>query len=440
MSRKMMVDGKPFDMDSLFEDEVEETKGTNAPGQEAAVSEEWWKSIKPASESVRSVRPGEAIDVTVASIGTENILFTGDGLEGVISRDDFSADELAALKSGSPLRVHVVTAARKGERLSIEASREARVAATGGGSLDGLREAQAGGVPVSGKVTGENKGGFEVALQGAKGFVPFSQMELGTRLASDQYIGQTFQFLVTRVEGRNVVLSRTALQREEQQANQEKLLTSIEPGKVMNATVRKIESFGLFVELGAGLSALVPQSEASWSRGQSLQSRFSPGEQVTVKILKVESFQGRPRISASIKQADADPWDQLPDHVSPGKQVRGVVTRIAEFGAFVELLPGVEGLMHISEMSAKRRIHRPGEVVQAGQEVDVRILAVDRIKKRISVSMKEEGEVSSSARSPGKAAGAPVGAEDVPSTISIPAKTGSSSGALAAAFIKAGKK
>lgn len=441
MSKKMMVDGKPIDMDSLFEDAAAESAaapGKNSGGEQSRASDfneqEWWKNLDQMGrpgESQRNLRTGEAINVVVATIGSENILFTGEGIEGVISRDEFSPEELSAIKPGAAMRVHVVTAARKGGQLSVEASREAR-AVTGGGNLDALREAQAAGIPVSGKVTGENKGGYEVALQGAKGFVPFSQMELGARLPADQYIGQTFQFLVTRVEGRNVVLSRTSLQREEQQANQEKLLATIEPGKVMTATVRKIESFGLFVDLGAGLSALVPQSEASWTRGQPLHTRFSPGESVTVKILKLESFQGKPRISASIKQADADPWDHLPDNISPGKQVPGTITRLADFGAFVELLPGIEGLIHISEMSSRKRVHRPGEIVQPGQQVDVRILAVDRIKKRISGSIKEES-VSS-------AAPAPRNSDETPTSISIPSKSDAGIGALGLALMRAAKK
>jgi small subunit ribosomal protein S1 len=454
MSKKIMVDGKPIDMESLFEDDSAEPKTVSGsdfgsdPARASGFDEQaWWKNLdqmERQGEAKRILRPGEAIDVTVATLGTENILFTGDGIEGVISRDEYSTEELALIKAGASMRVYVVTAARKGGLLSVEASREARVM-TGGGNLEALREAQASRIPVSAKVTAENKGGYEVSLQGAKGFVPFSQMELGTRLSSDQYIGQTFQFLVTRVEGRNVVLSRIALQREEQQANQEKLLADIEPGKIMTATIRKIESFGLFVDLGAGLSALVPQSEASWSRGQPLHSRFSPGESVMVKIIKLESFQGKPRISASIKQADADPWDHLPEQIAPGKYVSGTITRLAEFGAFIELLPGIEGLIHISEMSSRKRIHRPGEMVQPGQQVEVRILSVDLIKKRIGVSMKDESVSSDSFSSDSAGKGTkgntshPSSGENL-STISVPSKSDSGMGALGLALMKVMKK
>jgi len=440
MSRKMLVDGKEVDFDSLFEDE--ESLPASRPQSD---NTEWWKDVKPAAAATRNLRAGDAIEVVVVTVGSDNLLFSGrDGgndpdygrIEGVISRDEFSPEQLAGLKPGSPLKIFVVSVARKGEVLSVEGSMEARKAGSSGGSVEAFREAMASGVPVTGKVTGENKGGFEIALQGGKGFVPFSQIDAGTRLASSEYIGQSFQFLVTRVEGRNIVLSRAALQRQEQEAGREKFLASLEPGQVMQATVRKIESFGLFVELGSGVSALVPQSEAAWSRGQALHTRFTPGETVTVKILKFESFQGKPRISASIKQADADPWDSLSDSIAPQRMVTGTVTRLAEFGAFVEIAPGIEALLHISEMSSKRRIHRPAEVVQPGQQVQVRVTAVDRIKKRIGVSLKDEVQSVSTGGSVAKAVDPD---EVVPSTISIAAK-GSSGSALAAAFLNAGNK
>lgn len=449
MSKKMMVDGKPVDFNSLFEDEAPEESSTNAREHADTKAaplnpDEWWKEIKSETFARKNVRPGDLIDVVVITVGNDNILFAGQSesasghnygrLEGVISCDDFSSQEISELKAGSPLKVYVVSAARKGEVLSVEGSREARGLKGAGGGADALREAQSSGIPVSGKVTGENKGGYEVALQGGKGFVPFSQMDSGPRMPADQYIGQTFQFRVTRVEGRNVVLSRAALQREEQEAGREALLGSLEVGQVLPAVIRKIESFGLFVDLGSGLSALVPQSEAGWSRGQALHSRFTLGETVTVKILKMEPFQGKLRISASIKQADTDPWDNIPEGIAPGRQVQGTVTRMAEFGAFVELAPGLDALLHVSEMSGKRRINRPAEVVQAGQQIAVRVIAVDRIKKRISVSLKDEADQSMAA------ATKPHDPEEfVPSTISIPAK-GNSGSVLAAAFFKAGKK
>ncbi len=460
MSKKMMVDGKPVDFNSLFEDESPEeistesspdismSAGENVDSKSAPLNpDEWWKELKSETFARKNVRPGDLIEVVVITVGGDNILFAGQTdnasghnygrIEGVISCDDFSAQEISELKPGTPLKIYVVSAARKGEVLSVEGSREARAVKGAGGGADALRDAQASGIPVSGKVTGENKGGYEVALQGAKGFVPFSQMDSGPRLPADQYIGQTFQFRVTRVEGRNVVLSRAALQREEQEAGREAVLGSLEVGRVVSAVIRKIESFGLFVDLGSGLSALVPQSEAGWSRGQALHSRFTLGETVTVKILKMETFppqSGKLRISASIKQADTDPWDNIPDGIAPGRQVQGTVTRMAEFGAFVELAPGLDALLHVSEMSGKRRVNRPAEVVQAGQQILVRVIAVDRIKKRISVSLKDEADqtvkVASQPRDP---------EEFVPSTISIPAK-GNSGSVLAAAFFKAGKK
>lgn len=461
MARKMLVDGKPVDFDSLFEDDDSMQPQSDSESRKAldlsnfSMNESMKESMKEsmdelmrqesgAESNASTLRPGQAIDVEVISIGSENILFVGKAgesssggltvgrLEGVVSKDDYSASELAEMHTGTSLRVFVVSASRKGNLISVEASRESRNVTASGSGLDALREAYAEHLPVTGKVTGENKGGYEVALQGAKGFVPFSQMDITPgRKDSSQFIGQTFQFEVTRIEGRNVVLSRAALLRAEQAANQERIMASIEPGVMIQATVQKTESFGLFVDLGSGISALVPQSEIAWSRGQVSLCRYSAGDKVMVKVLKVESLRGRPRISASIKQADADPWDTLPENIAPGRELPGQVTRLVEFGAFVELAPGIEALLHISEMSSKKRVYRSSDVVQAEQQINVRILSVDRINKRISVTLKE----------PAKDSGKGVSSEneDIPDSISIPSKSGGGS-ALAAALMKASKK
>lgn len=477
MSRKMLIDGKPVDFDSLFEDDEPAAAGfgkdssqqvefnpsesrPSEPDLSGMSMEDLLKlessgslgespdavNIRDTGAAMMSIRPGQAIDVEVIAIGAENIMFRGakpaqhaaplrGRIEGVVSKDDFSDVEISELQSGAKLQVFVVSASRKGDLISVEASREARGINTGGAGIDALRQAQAEHLPVTGKVTGENKGGYEVALQGAKGFVPFSQMDIGPgRKDSSQYIGQTFQFQVSRVEGRNVVLSRAALLREAQDAERETLLSTLEPGNVLQATVQKLESFGLFVDLGAGVTALVPLSEIAWSRGQMMQNRYTSGDKVAVKVLKVESLRGRPRISASIKQADSDPWDCLPEGIAPGRQISGLVTRLADFGAFVEIAPGIEALLHISEMSAKKRIYRPSEVVQVDQQISIRVLSVDRINKRISVSLKDEAAANRDASDqsvPGR--------EETPTSISIPAKA-TGGGAIAAALMKASKK
>ena len=159
-------------------------------------------------------------------------------------------------------------------------------------------------------------------------------------------------------------------------------------GDTVLATVVKIESFGAFIELGGGLNALVPMSELSWSRPASAHAVVTVGDKVTAKILKIDTTGERPRVSASMKQVEGDPWDVTVEKMETGAIVDVKITRLMQFGVFAEILPGVEGLIHISEMSAKKRINTPGEMVEVGQTVKVKITGIDRIQRRIGLSMK----------------------------------------------------
>ncbi|MEI6834014.1 MAG: S1 RNA-binding domain-containing protein, partial [bacterium] len=254
--------------------------------------------------------------------------------------------------------------------------------------IDNLREAMNSGLPVEGKVSGENKGGYTVELAGVRAFCPFSQMDVIGGKPAAAFIGQTFKFKVIKVAGRDVVLSRAVLLREEQSAEREKVLAKLQVGETVLATVVKLESFGAFVDIGGGLNALVPMSELSWSRPSSAHAVVDVGQKVTVKILKIDTTGERPKVAASLKQVEGDPWDVSVEKIENGAIVDVKITKLMQFGAFAEILPGVEGLIHISEISAKKRINTPGEMVQVGSTVKVKITGIDRIQRRISLSMK----------------------------------------------------
>jgi small subunit ribosomal protein S1 len=254
--------------------------------------------------------------------------------------------------------------------------------------MDSMRDAMNSGLPVEGKVTGENKGGYTVELAGVRAFCPFSQIDGVSGKPAAVFIGQSFKFKVIKASGRDVVLSRAALLREEQAGERAKVLEKLQVGETLLAAVVKIESFGAFVDLGGGLNALVPISELSWSRPSSPHSVVTVGDKVTVKILKIDTTGDRPKISASMKQVEGDPWDLTVEKIENGSIVEVKVTKLMQFGAFAEILPGVEGLIHISEMSAKKRVNTPGEIVAVGQTVKVKITGIDRIQRRIGLSMK----------------------------------------------------
>ena len=335
-----------------------------------------------------SLKPGDKVEGKVVSIGEGSVFIdVGQRSEGVVEKTQFTPEELQELKPGQVLTLFVLSRGSGG----LELSKRLRMQDL---DFDKLQDAASAGIPVEGKVSGENKGGFTVDLPGAKGFVPFSMMDFPPTKPAAEYIGKTFKFRVMRIERKEAVLSRVAILREEEQVEQAKLLGSLEPEMVMEATVVKIENFGAFVDLGHRLNALVPRSEVSWTRVADVGEAVSVGQKVTIRIMQIDRSGPKIRISASVKQAGRDPWETEVDRMEVGQAVRGRVTRLMAFGAFVELTPGVEGLIHISEMSGKRRVLQPGEVVKSGETVEVRIQSIDRGTRRIGLSLKAlQGDV-----------------------------------------------
>jgi small subunit ribosomal protein S1 len=238
------------------------------------------------------------------------------------------------------------------------------------------------------KVTGVNKNrtGLLVEVGGIKGFMPISQIDLGRVEDPDQFINQTLKAEVIELDRaeRNLVLSRKALLEREREAQREKFWAEIEVGQTRTGTVRNLQPFGAFVDLGAS-DGLIPVSELSWKRINHPNEVLTIGQRVEVVVKKLDP-QAR-RISLSLKQLLANPWDAFIANHRPGTRMKGTVTRIAEFGAFVQLVEGIEGLIHISELSTDR-VRRVRDVVNEGQEVEVQILNVDPEARRIGLSLK----------------------------------------------------
>lgn len=247
-------------------------------------------------------------------------------------------------------------------------------------------------VPVQGKVTGVNIGGLNLKIMGHRAFCPISQIDVKFTEDVNSYLGKNLDVVITRITegGRNIVVSRIPLLEEGLRTKLDELENLAAQKKVLQGMISKITEFGLFVDLG-GLEGLVHISEVSWERAEKLDESFKVGQDVEVIILKVEKKQPirNSKISLSIKQVFDNPWDSVSEKFSVGQSVQGKVTRITNFGAFVELVPGIEGLVHISEMSWIKRVHHPSEVVQEGNSVQVNILGIDEKKKSISLSLKD---------------------------------------------------
>jgi predicted RNA-binding protein with RPS1 domain len=253
-----------------------------------------------------------------------------------------------------------------------------------------MREAQTAGMPVTGRVTGVNPGGLTVDVGGARAFCPLSQIESGFCADPSVYVGRTLQFLVTKAEESRggIVLSRRALLRKEEEEKSKTLLATLKVGDEREGRVARIEPFGAFIDLG-GIDGLVHVSEIRHERTGDPRSVLNEGETVRVRVLSIgPGKQGRPRIALSIKAATPDPWTGLETRIAPGARIQGSVARIAEFGAFVTVEPGVDGLVHISEVSPQR-VEKIRDVLTPGQTVEAVVLTVDPARRRLSLSIKQ---------------------------------------------------
>jgi small subunit ribosomal protein S1 len=242
------------------------------------------------------------------------------------------------------------------------------------------------GQTVEARVTGTNKGGLSVEVNGIRGFMPIGQIDMYRVENAEQYVNQRLICMVAEVnpEERNLVVSRKALLEQERERLREKFWAEVEEGQVMKGTVRSIQPFGAFVDLG-GADGLLPVSEISWARVGSPSDVLSIGQQVEVKVKRIDR-EAR-KLSLSLKELIASPWDTLSQRFPVGSQVTAKVTRITEFGAFAEVEPGVEGLIHVSEIVLGRG-GRIRDRVQEGKDVEVQILSIDKDARRMSLSMK----------------------------------------------------
>lgn len=276
---------------------------------------------------------------------------------------------------------------------------------------------------VEARVTGANTGGLECQVNNIRGFIPVSQIGLYHVDNPAEYIGQKLLCVVTEANARrgNLVLSRRALLEREKEEARRKLLAELEPGQTREGTVRKILDFGAFVDLG-GVDGLIPISQLSWERIKHPSEVLQEGQKVRVRIERIDEATGK--ISLSLKHPEENPWAHVEERFPIGSLVKGTVSRLAQFGAFVKLAPGVEGLIHISEL-AHHKVHKVEHIVKEGQEVECRVLDVDPQAQRISLSLK----AALAKQEPAAEAAAPQ-AEEPPRELAVPRRTGPLKGGL----------
>ncbi len=361
----------------------------NEPEDEAS-EENFAEMLEAYSAGMKEdLRIGDKIHGKIISISDSTVFVdTGTKTDGAVEIEELRDDDgKLPFQVGDMLDLYVVAMDESEVKLSK--------AIAGVGGLAMLKDAYSGAIPVEGRVVQTIKGGFQIEVLKRRAFCPISQIDTQYVEKPEDYVGQTFQFKITKLaeNGRNIVLSRRDLLEAEQKKAQEEFLKTLEVGQDYDGRVTRIMPYGAFVELTPGLEGMVHISELSWSRLENTEDAVKPGQVLRVRVLGVEPGKRGKKISLSVKQVEGDPWDRLGEEIRPGNKITGKVTRCMDFGAFVEIQPGVEGLVHISEMSYSRRVNKAQDVVSPGQNVSVVIKEVDMVKRRIGLSIRDaEGD------------------------------------------------
>jgi small subunit ribosomal protein S1 len=357
---------------------------TTATGQ----GEESFAALFEASqqESQGALKPGDKVKGRVISMDANTVFMdVGDKRDGVVDRVELTDnDGNVTVKEGDELDLYVVNVGTGGIKLSKSLS--------GAGGVDMLRQAFETKLPVEGRVAGPCKGGFNVVVFGRRAFCPASQMDLRPGTDPAEHTNKHYSFAVIKFEerGRNVVVSRRALLEAERDEAQKQFEASIQPGTELEVTVSRLAQFGAFAEVAPGLDGLIHVSELSWSRIDDPATAVAVGDKIKVKVTELgRDKKGRLKVSLSAKQAMPDPWSTAAGVIKEGQTVTGKVVRLADFGAFVEIMPGIEGLVHVSEMSYTKRVVKPGDEVAVGQEVSAVVKEFDAERRRVGLSMRD---------------------------------------------------
>ena len=329
----------------------------------------------------KALTEGRQVEATVVSVSADAVyLDIGFKVEGVLPRSAFenNADEV---KPGD--KVHVSVKQRNAEGY-YELSRFKVKQPTDWTSLEAAFAEKA---TISGTVTGVVKGGLTVDV-GVRAFLPASRSGARDAKEMSDLIGQSVEVRITKVDAadEDVVVDRRAVLEEQAMAAQTSRWSSLAPGEVLEGKVRSLMSYGAFVDLG-GIDGLLHISDIAWSRVEKPDDVLTVGQDVRVKVLKIDPETRR--ISLGLKQLEPEPWEKAADKYKAGDRVQGTVTRLMDFGAFVELEPGIEGMIHVSEMSWVKRVRKPSDILKQGDVVEAVILGVQPAERRMSLGLKQ---------------------------------------------------
>ena len=327
------------------------------------------------------LKPGQRMEAMIVKITPEWVFIdVGGKHEGYLDRKEFlDAEGALTVKEGDRIKAYFLSSQHNEKLFTTKVG-------AGEAGRAFLEDAAHSGIPVEGLVEREVKGGFEIKVAGdTRGFCPFSQMGLVRVETPANWVGQrlTFKILEFGERGRNIILSHRAILEEEQAKLREGLKASLKEGMPVKGKIVSVLKFGAFVDLG-GIQALIPISEIAWEHVTDISERLSVGQEVDAVILKLDWENNR--VSLSLRSNLPDPWERVEKEFPVGATFTGTVARLTKFGAFVTLLPGVDGLVHISKLGKGKRITHPSEVLTEGQSLAVKIEKIDRENKRISLA------------------------------------------------------
>lgn len=334
-------------------------------------------------ETFRNLQEGTITEGRVVALTKDKVVVDiGYKSEGMIPADQFSAEELQQLKVGDRLQVYIEECEDADGNLVLSKEKADKMKIWE--ELEKLYKEEK---SIEGKIISRIKGGMMVDI-GVKAFLPGSQIDLHPVRDLDSLVGKTFPLKIIKINHRrgNVVVSRRVLLEETRDRKRQTTLANLKEGQLIQGMVKNITDYGAFIDLG-GIDGLLHITDMSWGRVGHPSEMFSVGDKVEVTVLKYDRETGR--ISLGLKQKSADPWTNVAGKYPVGTRVRGRVVSLTDYGAFVELEPGVEGLVHVSEMSWTHEVRHPSRVVAVGDQVEAAVLNVDPASRKISLGMKQ---------------------------------------------------
>ncbi|MGH7691363.1 MAG: 30S ribosomal protein S1 [Candidatus Dormibacteria bacterium] len=358
---------------------------TEAPSGELTTFSSMEEYLRTSAESIRTLTYGDIVDGTVVRVDPDEVLVDiGAKSEGVISNRELTgrAEEAVVLSPGDKIKVYVLQSENEDGNVVLSLRR-----ARAEGIWAKAAEKESSGEGVEAEVREQNKGGLIVNIMGLRGFLPSSQVARTHSGNLMDLVGQQIMVKILEVNRKRnrLIVSQRAAQDEDRARQREELFERLNVGDVVSGRVSGLTSYGAFINLG-GADGLIHISELSWDRVSNVSDMLAVGDEVTVKVIKLDPELSR--ISLSLRQMSDDPWDSIEARFPAGTEIEGAVTKTKKYGAFLQIADGVEGLLHISELSWEH-VERTEDVLRVGDTVKVVVLQADRTRRRISLSYRQ---------------------------------------------------